>query len=59
LIAALDRGKRSIDELLDAAWDDVPSELRPAAAITLTAHLDKLDAEGRLPAGVERPPAWT
>ena len=59
LIAALDRGKRSIDELLDAAWDDVPSELRPAAAITLAAHLDKLDAEGRLPAGVERPPAWT
>jgi glyoxylase-like metal-dependent hydrolase (beta-lactamase superfamily II) len=55
LIAALDRGRRSVDELLDAAWNDVPSQLRPAAAITLAAHLDKLDAEGRLPTGVERP----
>ena len=58
LIAALDRGARSVDELLDAAWEDVPSRLRPAAAITLAAHLDKLDGERRLPAGVERPSAW-
>jgi hypothetical protein len=29
--------------------------LRPAAAVTLAAHLDKLDDEGRLPSGVERP----
>jgi len=33
----------------------VPAELRPAAAITLAAHLDKLDEEGTLPAGVEYP----
>ena len=26
-----------------------PTPLRPAAAVTLAAHLDKLDAEGRLP----------
>ena len=58
LIAALDQGRRSVDELLDAAWEDVPSQLRPVAAITLAAHLDKLDSEGRLPAGVQRPPAW-
>ena len=34
--------------------------LRPAAAVTLAAHLDKLDDEGRLPDGVQRPerPAW-
>ena len=55
LLAALGAGKRSVEELLDAAWDDVPAQLRPAAAVTLAAHLDKLDAEGRLPSGVERP----
>jgi len=55
LLAALGRGSRSVDELLDSAWDDVPAELRPAAAVTLGAHLDKLEDEGRLPAGVERP----
>ena len=41
--------------MLDAAWDDVPAHLRPAAAVTLAAHLDKLAAEGRLPDGVQRP----
>jgi glyoxylase-like metal-dependent hydrolase (beta-lactamase superfamily II) len=55
LLAALDRGKRSVDELLDDAWSDVPTLLRQPAAWTLAAHLDKLDEEGRLPAGVERP----
>ncbi len=56
LIAALDAGGRTVDELLDAAWSDVPPTLRPAAAVTLAAHLDKLADERRLPAGVERPP---
>ena len=55
LLAALEHGKRSVDELLDEAWADVPAGLRPAAAVTLAAHLDKLADEGRLPAGVERP----
>jgi glyoxylase-like metal-dependent hydrolase (beta-lactamase superfamily II) len=55
LLAALDAGKRSTDELLDDVWDDAPHALRPAAAWTLAAHLDKLGDEGRLPAGVERP----
>lgn len=55
LLAALDAGARSIDELLDAAWSDAPAGLRPAATVTLGAHLDKLEAEGRLPDGVERP----
>jgi len=41
--------------LLDEVWADVPAGLRPAAAVTLAAHLDKLSGEGRLPAGVERP----
>jgi glyoxylase-like metal-dependent hydrolase (beta-lactamase superfamily II) len=55
LLAALEAGKRSVDELLADAWSDAPAALRPAAAVTLAAHLDKLADEGRLPAGVERP----
>jgi glyoxylase-like metal-dependent hydrolase (beta-lactamase superfamily II) len=56
LLAALDAGRRTVDELLDYAWSDAPALLRPAAAVTLAAHLDKLEGEGRLPEGVERPP---
>lgn len=55
LIGALERGCRTVDELLDAAWDDAPPALRLAAAVTLGAHLEKLEAEGRLRDGVERP----
>lgn len=49
LVEALERGERSRSALLDAAWDDVPAELRPAAAQVMQAHLEKLDVEGRLP----------
>ena len=55
LLAALDAGARSVDAMLDAAWDDAPPALRLAAAATLGAHLEKLAGEGRLPEGVERP----
>ncbi len=55
LVAALAGGLRSVDDLLDAVWSDAPAVLRPAAAVTLAAHLDKLDEEGTLPEGVERP----
>ena len=55
LIAALEAGRRSVGELLDDVWSDAPAALRPAAATTLAAHLDKLAEEGRLPDGVERP----
>ena len=48
LVDALSRGLRERDELLDAAWPDAPPELRPAAALTLEAHLEKLREEGRL-----------
>lgn len=51
LVAALEAGARTEDELLDAVWDDAPAALRPAAAVTLRAHLDKLRDEGRLPSG--------
>ncbi|HET9104099.1 MAG TPA: MBL fold metallo-hydrolase [Solirubrobacteraceae bacterium] len=55
LIEALAAGARTVDAMLDAAWPEVPEPLRPAAAVTLAAHLDKLADEGRLPAGVQRP----
>ena len=55
LMAALQQGMRTTPELLDEVWDDAPAALRPAAAWTLAAHLDKLEAEGRLPPGVQRP----
>lgn len=57
LIAALDAGARTTDELLARAWSDVDFEavpiLRMAAAATLAAHLEKLAEEGRLPGGVD------
>ena len=49
LVAALDSGLRDHDDLLDEVWSDAPAELRPAAALTLQAHLAKLREEGRLP----------
>lgn len=50
LLAALERGERSKEALLAEAWADVPEQLRPAAALVMEAHLQKLDAEGLLPA---------
>jgi glyoxylase-like metal-dependent hydrolase (beta-lactamase superfamily II) len=49
LFAALERGERSKQALLAEAWSDVPAELRAAAAMVMDAHLQKLEAEGRLP----------
>lgn len=50
LLAALERGERSKRALLAEAWSDVPEPMRPAAALVMDAHLQKLEAEGRLPA---------
>jgi glyoxylase-like metal-dependent hydrolase (beta-lactamase superfamily II) len=56
LVAALEAGARTEDELLDRAWDDVEWDeagwLRRAAALTLEAHLEKLREEGRAPPDV-------
>jgi len=52
LLAALDSGERSRAELLAIVWDDIPLELLPMAAMALEAHLEKLEAEGRLPEGL-------
>jgi glyoxylase-like metal-dependent hydrolase (beta-lactamase superfamily II) len=53
VLDAIQAGARTRDEILERAWDDAPIAtvpmLRAAAAATLDAHLDKLEAEGRLP----------
>ena len=52
LLAALARGPpRDLSELLDAAWSEVPAELRPRRTVTLAAHLDKLEEGQGLPHG--------
>jgi glyoxylase-like metal-dependent hydrolase (beta-lactamase superfamily II) len=53
LVAALDRGERSREALLVEVWDDVPEQLKPAAALAMEAHLEKLDEEGRLPPDIK------
>jgi glyoxylase-like metal-dependent hydrolase (beta-lactamase superfamily II) len=53
LLAALGRGERSRAALLAEAWDDVPVELLPMAAMAMEAHLEKLESEGRLPADLQ------
>jgi hypothetical protein len=49
LLTSLDEGENSRAALLAAVWDDVPVELLPMAAMAMEAHLEKLEAEGRLP----------
>lgn len=56
LLTALESGLRTREELLDSAWSDAPGQLRPAAMLTLEAHLEKLAAEGRLPPELQEPP---
>ena len=51
LVAALEAGAETEDEMLDAAWADAPAAVRGFAAITLRAHLEKLREEGRLTGG--------
>jgi glyoxylase-like metal-dependent hydrolase (beta-lactamase superfamily II) len=53
LVAALERGERSRASLLAEVWDDVPEQLRGAAAIAMQAHLEKLEDEGRLPPDIK------
>jgi glyoxylase-like metal-dependent hydrolase (beta-lactamase superfamily II) len=49
LLVALDRGERSRAALLAETWEDIPVELMPMAAMAMESHLEKLEAEGRLP----------
>lgn len=48
LLAALKGGERSRAALLAGVWDDVPEQLRPAAAFAMQAHVEKLAGEGSL-----------
>lgn len=48
LLEAISEGERSRMVLLDRVWSDVPEQLRPAAAIVMEAHLQKLEAEGAI-----------
>jgi glyoxylase-like metal-dependent hydrolase (beta-lactamase superfamily II) len=59
LVEALHAGVRGDGALLDAAWPDAPPGLRPAAALTMHAHLRKLAQEGRLPPDMTPPPRAT
>ena len=48
VVAALARlGTSSLEELVTVVYDDVSARLHPVAMRSLTAHLDKLAAEGR------------
>ena len=48
LVEAIERGERSRTILLAEVWSDVPEELRPAAALVMEAHIEKLVSEGRI-----------
>ena len=58
VVAALEAGAASRDDVLDHAWSDVDLDavpyLRMAAGLTLDAHLEKLSAEGRLREEISR-----
>ena len=46
LVAALETGERSRAALLEAGWSDVAESMKPAAALAMQAHLEKLAGEG-------------
>jgi len=55
LTAALARlGAATLEELVPAVYDDVHPRIHPVAARSLTAHLEKLAAEGRVHAAAGR-----
>jgi len=47
-------GEASLEELLPVVYDDVPARIHRVAARSLTAHLDKLAADGAVRAAGER-----
>lgn len=56
VLAALAKGPRTEDGMLDEVYDDVAPELRPLGARSMLAHLLKLEAEGR---AARRGDAWS
>ena len=47
VLAALDVGPRSLEDLVPRVYDDTPRELWGWAERSLLAHLEKLEREGR------------
>ena len=47
ILACLARGVTGLDEMVNEIYAGLDPVLRPAAALTIRAHLDKLKAEGR------------
>jgi glyoxylase-like metal-dependent hydrolase (beta-lactamase superfamily II)/8-oxo-dGTP pyrophosphatase MutT (NUDIX family) len=55
VVRALEQlGEASVDELLPIVYDDVPARIHRVAARSLTAHLDKLAADGAVRATGQR-----
>jgi len=55
VVRALEKlGEASVEELLPVVYDDVPARIHRVAARSLTAHLDKLAADGTVRAAGER-----
>jgi glyoxylase-like metal-dependent hydrolase (beta-lactamase superfamily II)/8-oxo-dGTP pyrophosphatase MutT (NUDIX family) len=55
VLRALEKlGEASVEELLPLVYDDVPARIHRVAARSLTAHLDKLAADGAVRASGER-----
>jgi glyoxylase-like metal-dependent hydrolase (beta-lactamase superfamily II) len=54
VVALQQLGEASLDELLPVVYDDVPVRIHRVAARSLTAHLDKLAADGAVRAAGER-----
>jgi glyoxylase-like metal-dependent hydrolase (beta-lactamase superfamily II) len=48
VLSGLDRGLRTIPQLVEEIYREVPRVLHPVAASTVEAHLRKLQAEGRV-----------
>ena len=48
MIAGLADGSRTVDALVAAIYADVDPALHPMAALSLSAHLLKLEREGRV-----------
>lgn len=48
VLAALDGGPQTIEQIVARAYDDTPAELHPAAAMSALAHLELLARRGRV-----------
>jgi hypothetical protein len=60
VLAGLEAGDRTVAQLVDRIYADYPTEVHALAARSVTAHLRKLDREGRVDkAGRGSSQTWT